>query len=229
MKRAVFYILQYSWLITGLFILSMGIVLLIQAHLGPTPWDVLHLGLTLYLPFSLGQVLIGVGVLVVLLSWALGVKPYTGTVLNMILIGLFVDLLMKWGWFPVPGEILYRVIYLVVGIITCGMGTGIYISANLGSGPRDSLMLALHKITGWRIGVVRTILEVTVVTVGWLLGGLLGIGTLIFSLTIGWTSEFFLNLFYKINRHPAFQKAVGRLLEEKPVLQNCQEELELKH
>ncbi|MTI80227.1 MAG: membrane protein [Firmicutes bacterium] len=213
MKKMIFYALQYTWLIAGLFTVGAAVVLLVQAHLGPTPWDVLHLGLTKYLPFSLGKIMIGMGMLLVALSWVLGVKPFTGSVLNMLLIGVFVDLIMQWGWFPVPTEIVFRVMYLVAGIIVFGLGTGIYMSANLGSGPRDSLMVALHQITGWRIGLVRTLLEVTVVTLGFLMGGLLGLGTLIFSLTIGWTAEFFLTTFKKISQQQIFQKAINNLLQ----------------
>lgn len=151
MKKLVFYLLQYCWLMLGLFVLSIAIVLLIQAGLGPTPWDVFHLGLANHLFFTLGQVMIGVGVLLIALSWMLGVKPYTGSILNMIFIGIFVDLIMNGGWFPIFPGLLYRVIYFVSGVVLCGLGTGMYISANLGSGPRDSMMLALSGISGRRI------------------------------------------------------------------------------
>jgi hypothetical protein len=212
MKKLAFYILQYSWLLLGLFLYGAAIVLLLQAKLGLTPWDVLHQGLTLYLPFTLGQVMIGVGVILVAITWFLGVKPGTGSILNMILIGVFVDLIIGWGLFPTPEAMVYRVLYLVIGVFCCGLATGVYITANLGSGPRDSLMLALNNITGWRIASVRTAIEVTVVIVGYLLGGLLGIGTLLFSLTIGWASEFFLDFFHKIGKTQTFTAFINGFL-----------------
>ncbi|MEG6616530.1 YitT family protein [Peptococcaceae bacterium 1198_IL3148] len=220
MKKLIFYILQYSWLLLGLFLYGAAIVLLLQARLGLTPWDVLHQGLTQYLPFTLGQVMIGVGAILVAITWLLGVKPGIGSILNMILIGVFVDQIIIWGLFPAPEAMGYRILYLVVGVLCCGLATGVYITANLGSGPRDSLMLALHNITGWRIGPVRTVIEVTVVIVGYLLGGLLGIGTLVFSLTIGWATEFFLTFFHKIGKTEVFVGFVNGLLEVKePTIQ----------
>ncbi|WP_051688341.1 YczE/YyaS/YitT family protein [Desulfofalx alkaliphila] len=212
MKKPLFYVLQYAWFVLGLLVLSLGIVLLVQAWLGPTPWDVLHLGLTNYLPFTFGQVMIGLGVLLVLISWLLGEKPYTGTLLNMVLIGIFVDIIMQGHLLPVPQHLAFRILYMVAGTLACGFATGVYISAKLGAGPRDSLMLALHRITGLRIGAVRTAMEVTVVVVGFLLGGHFGVGTIFFSVTIGWVTEFFLSLFRKIAQSERFSVFKERYL-----------------
>ncbi|MCF8010236.1 MAG: YitT family protein [Clostridiales bacterium] len=221
MKKIIYYLLQYSWLTLGLFVLSIGIVLLIRANLGPAPWDVFHTGITNYISLTLGQVMILAGGIIVLLSWVLGVKPYTGTVLNMTLIGFFVDYIMNQGWFIVPHLMFYCIIYMIFGIILCGAGSGIYISANLGAGPRDSLMLALCKITGQRVGVVRTILEVSVVIAGYLLGGLFGPGTIMFSLFIGWVIEFSLNLIRKLTSYSVFINVQNMLLRRAHCHKSC--------
>ena len=204
MKKMIFYLLWYSCFMLGLFFISMSVVLLVQAGLGPMSWEVLHLGLQNYLPLTLGQVVIATGVVVVVISWILGVKPYIGTVINALSIGPFIDLIMHWNLFPEPQMLAYRIAYLIAGIIVCGLGGALYMKTDLGYGPRDSLMIALHRITGRRIGVVRTVIEVVVVTVGWLLGGLFGPGTVVVSLTVGWSTELFLNIFDKIKASDSF-------------------------
>lgn len=216
MRKLLFHLLQSSWYLLGLFLVSLAVVLMVQAELGPRPWEVLHLGLTNYVPLTLGQVMMVVGVLVVGLSWVLGVKPYIASVTNLIFTGVFVDYIFAWGWFPTPEAMALRVLYMLAGLIVLSLATGIYLSANLGSGPRDSLMIALRRITGWRIGVVRTMMEVTVVVVGVLLGGIVGVATLIFSVSVGWFTEFFINIIHRIGRHPAFEKYVLSLQEPSP-------------
>lgn len=199
----------------GLFLISVSIVLMVQAELGPSPWDVLHLGLTNHLPITLGQAMIGVGLIAVALSWVLGVTPYIATIVNLLLIGVFCDYIFAWGWFPAPEAMALRVVYMLVGVVVSGLATAIYLSANLGSGPRDSLMIALYRITGWRISIVRTILEVSAVIGGYLLGGLVGAGTIIFSITIGIFLQFFMNIFNKACKTSVFKKYVLSLREVK--------------
>lgn len=213
MRKFIFYILQSSWFLLGLFLVSVSVVLMVQAELGPPPWDVLHLGLTNHLPFTLGQVMIGVGLIALGISWVLGVRPYIASIVNMFLIGALVDLILAWGWFPVSEDMTVRVVYMLVGVVVLGLGSAVYLSANLGSGPRDSLMVALYRITGWRISIVRTILEVAAVVSGYLLGGLVGIGTIIFSLTAGIFLEFFMTMFKRISQRPFFQKHILSLRE----------------
>ncbi|KJS65544.1 MAG: hypothetical protein JL50_17530 [Peptococcaceae bacterium BICA1-7] len=194
-KKILFYTLQLSWLMLGFFIYGLSIVLVVKAGLGVSPWDVFHLGAANYLPFTFGQIMIGAGFLCIAISLPMGVRPRSGTILNMIFIGVFTDLIIAGGWIPEADDYLARSLYLVVGVLSCGLATGVYITANMGTGPRDSLMMGLHHITGWRIGVVRTIIEVAVTLLGFLLGGPVGLGTVAFSLTIGFSSELFLSLF----------------------------------
>lgn len=194
-RKVIYLFLQMLWFILGLFIFSLSTVLLLQANLGLGPWDVFHISLAKYLPFTFGQVIIGTGVLCVAASYKMGIKPTYGTILNMFLIGAFIDLITLWGWVPNAGLPYHQYLFFSAGIIGCGLGTGMYISANMGTGPRDSLMMGLHQITGWRIGLVRTIIEVSVVALGFSLGGKIGVGTIIFSFTIGWFAEMFLKIF----------------------------------
>jgi uncharacterized membrane protein YczE len=211
MKRLIFHTLKLFWFMLGLFLYGIFLVFLIKANLGVSPWDVLHLGLVHYLPFSFGQIMIGTGFLCVLISYPLGVKPTLGTILNMIFIGIFADLILQLGWVPQPASYLLRIGYMLIGILGCGLATGVYITAQMVTGPRDSLMMGLNKITGWRIGVVRTLIEVTAVTLGYIFGGPVGVGTLVFTLGIGWATELFLNSFYWVGRQAWFVNHVSSL------------------
>lgn len=214
MKRALFGILRLTWFILGLFIFGISIVLILEANLGLSPWDVLHNSLTRYLPFTFGQIMIGTGILCVGIAYPMGVKPQIGTILNMILIGVFVDLIMDWGWISGAEGYLQQYLYLLIGVGGCGLGTAGYMTAYLGTGPRDSLMMGLHRLTGKGVGVVRTIIEVVVVTLGFLLGGKIGVGTLIFSLTIGWFSQLFLTLFNWCGKQAWFIQCLDTLAVE---------------
>lgn len=185
-------------LFIGFFLMSTGIVLLVKAGLGVTPWDVFHLGLANVLPLTFGQVMIIVGLFLVAISWFLEVKPNIGTILNMIFIGVFVDLILSWDLINNAPNLWWQTGYLAFGIVITGLATGLYISVQLGAGPRDALMLAINKRTGLRIRRVRTYMEIFVVTMGFSLGGAVGVGTLIFSVTIGYFTELFLRIFSSI-------------------------------
>lgn len=170
-------------LLVGLFLYGISIALMVRAGIGVAPWDVLTQGLSHQtgLPFGLLTNLIGV---VVLLLWIpIRQRPGVGTVLNVLLIGPSAQL----GLAIIPQQTVPWIQGLVFagGLALLAIATGLYVGARLGPGPRDGLMTGLHKRTGWRIWIVRTIIEVTVLTIGWLLGGQGGIGTLAFALLIG--------------------------------------------
>lgn len=178
-------ILRYVALFTGLFVIANGIVFLINANLGVNPWDVLHIGLANLIGITIGRVSQLIGLLLIVVSYFFKVRPNIGTILNMIFLGLFIDLVIQWGYIPLPLPLINRIIFFIIGIVLFGFGVAFYISPNLGAGPRDSLMLALTRATKLRVGVIRTIMEVVVATVGYFLGGPLGIGTVLFALTLG--------------------------------------------
>ncbi len=180
------YILRMAAFFGGLYIVANGIVSTIEANLGVNPWDVLHIGLSYQTGLTIGRIIQVVGLLVVGISYIMKVKPSIGTLLNIISLGLFVDLVIYMNYIPSPELLWQRIALFIAGVALFGFGCAIYISANLGAGPRDSLMLALGRIIPYRLGTVRTFMEVAAAGTGYLLGGPLGIGTVIFALTVGY-------------------------------------------
>lgn len=185
--------LRSGQLLVGLLLYGFGLAMLVRSVLGAAPWDVLTLGLANHLPLSFGTVVVLVSV-VVLLCWIpLRERPGIATVLNALLVGPAADLGLL--LLPETTALWARVLYLGGGVLVVGAATGLYIGARFGSGPRDGLMTGLHRVTGLPIWAVRTGLEVTVVALGWLLGGVFGVGTVLFAVTIGPLCQFFIPLF----------------------------------
>jgi len=178
---------RWAALLVGLFLFSLGIVLLLVSRLGLSPWDVLSQGIAKHTPLSFGDANIAVALVVLVVAWRLGARIGPGTVANAVLIGLFIDgLLAIDGIHRLTTEPLgVRVCELVAGILIIGAASGLYLGAALGAGPRDSLMLVLAKRSGVRIGVVRAVLEICATAAGFALGGKVGIGTLAFAFGIG--------------------------------------------
>lgn len=174
-------------LLGGLACFSLGIVLTLQSRVGLGPWDVFHQGVAGRLGLSFGTASVAVGACILLLAWALGARPGLATVLNMLLVGGFVDLYLALGLVPdLAGRSwALRVPMDIVGVMIVGLGTALYIKADLGAGPRDGLMLALTRRVGGRVSVVRAAIELVVLGIGFLLGGTAGLGTLIFAVGIG--------------------------------------------
>ena len=168
----------------GLTMFGLGESLLIQSTLGNSPWAVLSQGLSKHSPFSLGWSTFFISV-VVLLGWIpLKQRPGFGTIANIIIIAFALQ--MGTDFFPIEHRALWlRLIYVFGGIAFIGCGSAFYITCGLGPGPRDGLMTGIHRVTGIRVGRVRLILEVIVLTIGWFSGGRVGVGTLCFALFIG--------------------------------------------
>jgi uncharacterized membrane protein YczE len=157
--------------------------LLVRSGLGVMPWDVLHQGLARNLGWSLGTVTIVVGALVLLAWIPLRQLPGVGTVSNVLVIGLAVDGTL--AVLPAPSAMAWRVGFVVAGVLLNAVATAAYIGVHLGPGPRDGLMTGLVRRTGGSVGLVRTSIEVAVVASGWLLGGTLGLATVVYALAIG--------------------------------------------
>ncbi|WP_243716008.1 YczE/YyaS/YitT family protein [Actinomadura darangshiensis] len=169
-------------LYVGLALYGLGIALQVSSGLGNDPWDVFHQGLSRRLGLSIGAWIIIAGVLVMLAWIPLRQRPGIGTISNVVLVGVFADLFL---WLlPDPGALAARWAYLVAAVLVGGFATGCYIGAGLGPGPRDGLMTGLAA-RGRSIRVVRTAIELTVLAAGWLLGGTVGIGTLLYAVAIG--------------------------------------------
>lgn len=179
-------------LFVGLFLYGASMALLVRAHLGLTPWDVLHEGLYIHLPFSFGTITVLTAVAVLLLWIPLRQRPGVGTVANVFMIGIAVDTTL--ALVPPLDGLVLRGGVMVAAIVLNGVATACYIGARLGPGPRDGLMTGLVARTGGSIWLVRTLLEIAVVVTGWLLGGNFGLGTLLYAVSIGPLAQLFLPL-----------------------------------
>ena len=167
----------------GLMLFGLGEGLLIVSFTGASPWSVLAQGISLNVNLSVGMITFLISVFVLILWIPLGQKPGMATLLNALIIALMIDFCIK--YVPTPSNYYNQLILAIVSVITVGIGGGIYLVSNLGAGPRDGLMIGLQKKTNLPIAAVRATLEITVVSVGWYLGGVVGIGTLLFAFGIG--------------------------------------------
>ncbi|RTR26697.1 membrane protein [Deinococcus radiophilus] len=162
---------------------GLSLRLMIDAGVGVAPWDVLHTGMADRLPVTVGQAGIAAGVVIVTLSRLLLREPIgLGTVLNAVLVGLFLDL---FAFFPEPSSLLLRWGEFLIGVALLGLATGTYVAAALGAGPRDGLVLGLSRLSGAPVATIRTVIELLVLALGWALGGQLGLGTAAFALLSG--------------------------------------------
>jgi uncharacterized membrane protein YczE len=173
--------------VLGLFLFALGVVLILESELGLSPWDVLSQGLSKHTPLSFGAATIVIGLAVLLLAWSLGGRPGVGTVANAVLVGTFIQLLTSIDAVSrLDDQVLgVRIVLLAVGIALIGPASAFYIGADLGAGPRDTLMLVGARRTRFRIGVVRAGLELMALAAGIALGGTFGVGTLAFALLVG--------------------------------------------
>ena len=167
----------------GLMLFGLGEGLLIVSFTGASPWSVLAQGLSLNVNLSIGILTFLISVTVLIFWIPLGQKPGIATILNALIIAIMIDLCIK--FVPTPSNYINQLILAVISVITVGIGGGIYLVANLGAGPRDGLMVGLQKLTNFPIAAVRGTLEISVVSVGWYLGGTVGIGTILFAFGIG--------------------------------------------
>lgn len=179
-------------LYAGLVLYGLSGALLIEARLGSMPWDVLHQGLALRAGLSVGAWSVIVGAVLMLLWIPLRQRPGLGTLSNVVVISVCVDLFM---WLlPRTDSLVLRVGLLALGVLVCAVATGCYIGAGLGAGPRDGLMTGLAA-RGWSVRLARTVIEITVVVTGVLLGGTVGVGTVVFAVTIGPLAQVFIPMF----------------------------------
>ena len=173
----------FFFLCFGLSLFGLGEGLLIVSFTGASPWSVLAQGISLNVNLSIGTITLLISIAVLILWIPLGQKPGMGTILNALIIAIMIDLCIK--YVPTPSNYINQLILAIISVITVGIGGGIYLVSNLGAGPRDGLMIGLQKLTNFPIAVVRATLEISVVSIGWYLGGTVGIGTLLFAFGIG--------------------------------------------
>ncbi|MBD1140543.1 YitT family protein [Pelagibacterales bacterium SAG-MED39] len=173
----------FFFLCIGLALFGLGEGLLIVSFTGASPWSILAQGISLNVNLSIGTITLLISIAVLTLWIPLGQKPGLGTIFNALIIAFMIDLCIK--FVPTPSTYLHQLILAVISVMMVGIGGGIYLVSNLGAGPRDGLMIGLQKVTNLPIAAVRATLEITVVCVGWYLGGIVGVGTLLFAFGIG--------------------------------------------
>ena len=183
------------YLCVGLIFFGFGEGLLIVSGIGASPWNILHQGLAINLGLSVGTIAFLVSFLVLLLWYFLDLKIGVGTIFNFIILAIMIDVTIY--FVDKPNEFFFQLLMVIAGILIIGFGTATYLIANLGAGPRDGLMTGLQKKTNAPIALVRACIEIVVLVFGWFLGGVAGVGTLLFVLGIGPSVAINLYLFTK--------------------------------
>ena len=173
----------FAILVVGLWIFGTGESVLVASNLGVSPWTVLAEGLSAHLPISIGGATFILSCLVLLLWIPLREKPGLGTISNAVVVALAIQVMVP--VLPEPANVFVRFAMVVLGIACIGLGSGLYLTTNLGPGPRDGWMTGIHLRTGWPITAVRLGIEAVVLVLGWLIGGTVGIGTVMFAVFIG--------------------------------------------
>ncbi len=182
-------------LVFGLFLYALGAAVTMKANLGYAPWDVFHQGIAQTIGMSIGRVSILAGLVICVLAILLGEKFGIGTILNMLLIGLFLDWILQMDALPRMENFFSGLLMMAAGLFIIALGSYFYINAGFGAGPRDSLMVAVKRKTGLAAGISRTVIEGSAVLIGWLLGGPLGLGTVIAAFGIGLCIQIVFSLF----------------------------------
>ena len=180
-------------LLLGLYLVGLGLAMMIHTGLGVPPWDVLSQGLQVQTGWTFGVSAIVISAFVLLLWIPIKQQPGIGTFVNALLIGPFADL--NEPLMPKLDGFFANLVWLILALIVFAVGAGLYISPNLGAGPRDGLMVGLTRVSGWPFWIIRTIGETLVLVSGWLLGGTVGIGTALFAVSIGYLMQLSMQLF----------------------------------
>ena len=179
------FMIRFLNLVLGLFLFALGIVLTINANIGYAPWEIFHVGLALTTGMSIGAATIITGFAILAIVVVFGEKVGLGTILNVVLIGVFIDLILIAGVIPVLSNFFNGVIMLIAGLFFISVGSYFYIKSAFGAGPRDSLMVLIRRKTNLSVGVCRSAIELTAALVGWLMGGMVGAGSVISVIAIG--------------------------------------------
>ena len=179
------FLIRLLRLIWGLFLFALGIVITMKANMGYAPWEVFHVGIGKSIGLTVGMVSILTGLVVCILVIALGERLGLGTLLNMVLIGIFIDAIAALDMIPLIQSIWLKLPMFLLGVLIISFASYFYMSSGFGAGPRDSLMVALTRKTGIAIGWCRGTIEMFAVIIGWMLGGMVGLGTIVFVLGIG--------------------------------------------
>jgi uncharacterized membrane protein YczE len=187
-------------LLLGLVVFGVGIAMMVNADMGLGPWEAFHQGIARQTGLAIGTVSILLGIPIIALWWPLGERPGIGTVCNVLLIGTSTNVGIALLPVPPVDAVAVRIAMMLGGVVVIAIGSGLYLSTDLGPGPRDGLMTGLHHRFGWSIRRARTAVEVTVLVLGWALGGTVGLGTLVFAFGIGPLVQITLGIFDREDR-----------------------------
>jgi len=179
------FLIRFLYMVLGLYFYALGIVVTIKANIGFAPWDVLHIGISNTIGISIGTVSILVGLILVVIVKLLGEKLGFGTLCNMLLIGIFMDFILKIDIIPKIENIILGILIMIIGLFIISLGSFFYIKSAFGAGPRDSLMVVLARKTKIPVGICRSTVELLATLGGWLLGGKVWVGTVISMIGIG--------------------------------------------
>ena len=215
-------------LLLGFIIYGLAIVIMINANIGLSPWDVFHQGISLKLGLTMGQISIGVGVIIIIIDAFMGEGIGFGTIGNVLFIGTSLDIFQGLRIIPYANNLFEGIIMMIIGIILSAIATVLYLKPALGSGPRDGLMLAINKRSSKPVGTIRTIIELTVLIAGWLLGGSVGIGTIISGFGLGYAIQIAFrigNIDSKTLTHKSIMDSIKSLKNKEsiPVMETCAE------
>ena len=190
--------IRYVLLMLGLFICAVGQILFLYCDLGMNPLNVFHQGLTYYTPLSFGQVSQIVGFIIIIVCMFFKIFPGIATILNMYFLGFFMDIITESNIIVTPSTLLGKLVMCVCGVVILSLGMFLYVTQELGAGPRDGIMLAFTQRTKFKVGVIKNTMEITVLVIGIILGGKFGIGTIIASILAGPTLQYTFKIF-KVN------------------------------
>ena len=204
-------------LLIGLFLFSLGIVFTFRANIGYAPWDVFHSGISNKTGISIGTASIIVGLALLIIVKLSGEKLGLGTVFNMFFIGMFIDFLLKINIIPKMENIVFGIIMLIIGLFILSIGSYFYMISAFGAGPRDNLMVVLTRRTKIPVGICRSIIEISVTLIGWLLGGMIGFGTVIAAIGVGFCIQItfrVLKFDVKAVKHETFGESIAALVRK---------------
>jgi uncharacterized membrane protein YczE len=204
----------------GLCTVVLGYALVITPAFGAAPWDIFHLGLSGQTKLPLFLTVQMTGAVLVLLNLALGIRPTVGMMLNMISVGPILQFFLS--FMSTPESVLARIAMLVAGIFLGGLGTALYVSAGIGSGPRDGMMIGLTRRIGLPVSVVKNVIDVAVASIGWFLGGPLGVGTIVVAIGLGPSIQLGMNLVTRLSTLSTFSTFVYPVNLKRPALEQAE-------
>ena len=192
-------ILRLLILNIGFLFITLGIVMIVNSRLGANSWNVLHVGLSIVTPLSLGQAIQVTSLTLITINWLMKESPGVAAFLELIVVGILIDVFIPAGVFPLQTSLIISFLYVLFGTLSLGFGIALYIKSNLGKGAREGTMFVLARHLPWRLGTVRTILEVLALLTGYLLKGPVGVGTVFVTFALGWVIEYSMSLLKNFN------------------------------